>query len=57
MSNLFFKLFIKIGKRYLKKWAKEKLIPELQKEINAGAIDVAVDEKIKKVTLEMINKI
>ena len=52
-----FKLFIKMGKRYLKKWAKQELIPELQKRVNAGAIDKQVDDKIKEVVLDLIKKI
>jgi len=48
---------LKAAKPALRKWAKKKLIPELQKKINAGAIDQQVDDKIKEVILNLIDKI
>ena len=40
---------LKMAKPRLKRWANDELIPELQKKINAGAIDEKVDGVIKEV--------
>ncbi len=48
---------LKLAKPALRKWARKVLIPELQKQVDAGAIDAVVDEKIEKIILDMINKI
>jgi len=52
------KPIVKMGKPYLRAWAEETLIPQLQEKINAGAknIDKHIDGLIKEGILELINK-
>ena len=50
---------IKVGKPYLREWAMNKLVPVLQKKVNAGAknIDKAVDNLIAISVEEAIKKL
>ena len=60
MKKFFIKILyplVKLGKPYLRLYIRETVTPYLQEKINAGAIDKSVDQIIKKVLDELIDKI
>lgn len=62
-ARRFFKKWLyplaKMGKPYIKQWAQDKLIPKLQKKVNAGAknVDKAIDTLIAEAVMEAIDKL